>query len=124
MGKYTTFFRENYHCKTLATSSEKTIDGKGTKVIEGSCKCEGSGRVCSWKHVVDEKGNVIHSEEHSCPCPTKSLKVTHSGSRGIQTGKAVVIGFSVLCGVLLVIGIVFLIKKHKRPHLTSVGSFN
>lgn len=112
MGKYTTFFRENYHCQKLKTWSE-TLRGD-EKEIKGTCTCKGGGD-CSWTHRIDKNGNVIYSKEEGCPCSSNTLGVTyHHGGTGIKTGKAVAIGLSVLGGIVLLVGIIFLIKHHKR----------
>ena len=111
-GKYTSFFRENYHCKTLTHSSERKEGDK--MVVQGRCACDNSSKMCSWKHIIDAKGNVIKTEETGCPCSNLGIKVKeHKTGHGIKTGKAIAIGFSVLGGIVLIIGIIYLIKHHK-----------
>lgn len=123
MGKYTTFFRENYQCQKLKTWSE-TLHGD-EKEIKGTCTCK-DNKHCSWTHRIDKNGNVIRSKEEGCPCPSNTLGVTyHPRGTGIKTGKAVAIGLSVLGGLVLLVGIIFLVKHHKRKKsqhtLTGLG---
>jgi len=112
-GKYTNFFRENYRCKSLKHSSETKAGDR--LIVEGACDCQqGASKVCSWKHTIDGKGNVVASQEMGCPCPNPGMKVKHhKTNRGIKTGRAIAIGFSVLGGIMLMIGIIYLVKHHK-----------
>jgi len=113
-GKYTSFFRENYHCNALKHSSAKKVGDR--IIVEGSCDClkhKDATRVCSWKHTIDAKGNVVSSQETGCPCPNPAIKVKHHKTEhGIKTGKAIAIGFSVLGGIVLIIGIIYLVRRH------------
>lgn len=110
--KFTSYFRENYKCAKLKHSSETLVNGK--HVVEGSCQCKGNkSGVCSWKHTIDSKGNVVNSREHGCPCATMQIK-EHSTNNGVKTGKAIAIGFSILGGVVFLIGILYIMKQRKK----------
>lgn len=121
MGKYTNFFRENYKCGKMKSFNEhKESDGK--YVVRGRCACGKGHPDCTWRHVIDEKGNVIQSQETACPCALGSLKGNFSSSpRGIKVGTGIAIGFSILGAIVLIVGIVFLVKHHKKKKATSLA---
>lgn len=141
MGKYLQFFSQQYGCPTMATGTEVagpdgTVVVKGSCVCRdgggggvgggmgGNMGVGGVGGTCTFQHTIDAKGNVVRSEEAGCPCASASGSTdpfaprgqvirtqTTQASKGQRVGRAIAIAVSVVSGVIILIGIIFIAKR-------------